>query len=95
MPHIREATHLANMDYGHGDEGAWLEVVKGKNSRGEEEISFCRDDNHVHAWHCHSLPITDRRILGIRSINALKRSKKGLANAGVCGERSESEQAPR
>ena len=68
MTNIKEATHLANMDYGEGNTEMWLEVVKTINKKGEEEIIFCRDDNHVHAWHCNYLPIDDYRIIEIKAL---------------------------
>ena len=54
---------FANMDFGFGDTGSWLEIIKYTN-----EIFFCRDSDGVHAWHCSRLPIDDRRILEIREL---------------------------
>lgn len=65
MAHVSEATHLANMDFGHGNTKSWLEIVMN-----ETNIFFCRNDDGVHAWHCGYLPITDRRILEIKAIGA-------------------------
>ena len=53
---------FANMDFGLGNTDSWLEITKYK-----DEVFFCRDRNGVHAWHCGSLPINDRRILEIRN----------------------------
>lgn len=66
MTEIKEEKFEAKMSY--GTWSAWLPVVKRKDHNGNEEILFCRDKNHVHAWHCNSLPITDYRILEIRPL---------------------------
>lgn len=65
---IKEKRYLANMNYGYGDTGSWLEVVKRADKKGQEEIIFCRNKAHVHAWHCNSLPINDSRIIEIKEM---------------------------
>lgn len=57
-----EKKYLANMDYGYGNTETWLKCTKD-----DKNIYFTRNVNHVHAWHCNSLPINDRRILKIKS----------------------------
>ncbi len=44
-----------------GDSIMWLPVTKD-----DENIYFIRDENHVHAWHCNSLPINHYDIKEIR-----------------------------
>jgi len=63
---IKEKRYLANMNYGNGNTESWLEVVKRVDKKGNEEILFCRNEAHVHAWHCNSLPINDSRIIEIK-----------------------------
>lgn len=63
----KEKKFEAKMQFGN-NYTAWLPVVKRKDHNGNEEIIFCRDKNHVHAWHCNSFPINDNRILEIREV---------------------------
>ncbi len=67
---IEEQKFEAKMSFGNGYSD-WLPVVKRIDKNGKEEIIFCRDENHVHAWHCNSLPINDYRVLEVRPLNAL------------------------
>ena len=67
---IEEQKFEAKMSFGNGYSD-WLPVVKRIDKNGKEEIIFCRDENHVHAWHCNSLPIDDYRVLDVRPLNAI------------------------
>jgi hypothetical protein len=40
-------------------------VVKRFDKNGQAEILFCRNEKHLHAWHCNSLPIKDSRIIEV------------------------------
>ena len=62
------ATHLANMDYGHGNTESWLPVTLTELSDGTPAVKFERDEDHVSAWHCSHLARSDRRILAIKAI---------------------------
>ena len=60
------------MDYGNGDQGTWLPITKD-----EKQIYFCRNENHVHAWHCNTLPLTDSRIIEIKELPCVESNKDG------------------
>lgn len=67
---IEQQKFEAKMSFGNGYSD-WLPVVKMIDKNGQEEIIFCRNEHHVHAWHCNSLSINDYRVLEVRPLNAL------------------------
>ena len=66
LTEINEKKYLANMNYGFGNTESWLEVVKRIDNKGNGYLVFCRNENHVHAWHCNTIDMGDSRIIELK-----------------------------